>query len=423
MRKPLDLVYRLLEDSQLVPIVRSLEAEQLLQIIDHLGIEDGADLLSLASSQQLTRIFDSAFWKNPAPGEAERFDPEEFAVWLEVLRENGGDAAMKLIVEMDDDLLTLGLANNLLVVDYESLLVRMQNRTRSVDDDLLDKVLDGDRIMEWDDYLIISKSTRAWDTLVAVILAIDDDNPERMRRILAAIDYISTEYIEDNGGLHNVLTSGEMLETDLASDREARREEQGYVSPEAARAFLNQAQTSSIAEMHASKDDDYITRSYFRTYRRNAQDLDPGLLDREKLMFTLAESFPDIYRQLLDAEIITAEQSNLLPAEFNSQSSGSLLSQALRKLHQRNPEQYDRHLQELHYLANILIAGISNNGDRLRPVEAAERVIETCQSGMQFLLDPAGEISFDSVDTLLQTESLVKIFRIGWNLNNDHPLR
>lgn len=52
---------------------------------------------------------------------------------------------------------------------------------------------------------------------------------------------LATEHIVDNGGLYEVLTADEQLLADAAADREQRREQEGYVAPAEAAAFLMEA--------------------------------------------------------------------------------------------------------------------------------------------------------------------------------------
>jgi hypothetical protein len=56
---------------------------------------------------------------------------------------------------------------------------------------------------------------------------------------------MSREYIADNGGLYEVLSAEQMLEEDLAAERETRRAQHGYVAPSAAAAFLRLARKAS----------------------------------------------------------------------------------------------------------------------------------------------------------------------------------
>ena len=71
----------------------------------------------------------------------------------------------------------------------------------------------------------------------------------------------------------------------------------------------------------------------------------------------------------------------------------------------------------MNYLANVLIAGDSSNGKRLRPIEAVEKVMETCHIGMRYILPPELEKDIESVMEKINQEGLVKIFRIGWNIS------
>lgn len=79
-------------------------------------------------------------------------------------------------------------------------------------------------------------------------------------RLLRHFARLSTEYIEDNGGLYDVLTSEEMLAADLAGERQERRQLYGYVSPTSAAAFLELARHRTLAQHMAEKQWDYDTR-------------------------------------------------------------------------------------------------------------------------------------------------------------------
>ena len=52
---------------------------------------------------------------------------------------------------------------------------------------------------------------------------------------------MSTEYISGQGGLYQVLTADEMLDSDVAAARDDRRVAEGFISPADARAFLELA--------------------------------------------------------------------------------------------------------------------------------------------------------------------------------------
>ena len=80
-RSLMTLIYQLVEDSQLIQLIQAIDDDQLLRLIEHVGVEDAGDIISLASFTQLTHIFDNVFWKNASPGEREKFDSQQFALW------------------------------------------------------------------------------------------------------------------------------------------------------------------------------------------------------------------------------------------------------------------------------------------------------------------------------------------------------
>ena len=102
------LLLRILDRPELVAAVRELPASALGRLIDRVGLEDAGELVALASSEQLEGIFDEDLWRAAEPGEDERFRPERFALWLEVLLEGGDELLTERLCALPRDLLTLG---------------------------------------------------------------------------------------------------------------------------------------------------------------------------------------------------------------------------------------------------------------------------------------------------------------------------
>src|SRR4051794_14828598 len=86
-----DLLAHLLEEPDLVALVRTLDAPSLGALVRHIGLEDAGEIVDLATSDQLLHILDEDVWKSEAAGEDEVFDDGRFAVWLEVLLEAGDE--------------------------------------------------------------------------------------------------------------------------------------------------------------------------------------------------------------------------------------------------------------------------------------------------------------------------------------------
>ena len=67
-------------------------------------------------------------------------------------------------------------------------------------------------------------------------------------------------------------------------------------------------------------------------------------------------------------------------------------------------------MEELGYLANVLVAGGTYQGRAYRPVEAAEVVLATCNRGLAHLAGDA------SPETIITQHGADALFRIGWRL-------
>lgn len=413
----MNLIQKIIEEPLLTELACQADPEALVRLIRHIGIEDGVELLAFAPESRLVDIFDEAFWKNDTPGEAEQFDAEEFALWLEILHEQSSSTAQRIIAAMNNDLLTLAMAEHLLVVDYEALALRMQEADRPVEDDLLEKVLDTEYCLEWDGYLIISQKSRSWDSLIALLVNLDREDHDRVERLLKDLLFISTEYIEDNGGLYSVLKQGEMLEVDLAAEREERKAAQGFVAPETAAAFLRSAAETPMDELIGAVEHDYLTRMYFRTFDPDsAVSENKRVQQRDRLFSAIRCEMPELYQELLDAEVIVSSEGKALSMDSETCTGVGApqgIRHCLREMAQIYPERYDSCLVELHYLANILIAAKSSDSRKMRSIEAAENTLQLCHQGLARMLKTA-EPDHENMMDMLMKEGPVKLFRIGW---------
>src|SRR5439155_13487771 len=82
-------------------LVRSFAAESLFHTLKEIGLEDGAELLSLASGEQVCALVDLDCWKK------DRLETAMLLNWLEVIVEAGGRAVGELLNSIDRDLLVL----------------------------------------------------------------------------------------------------------------------------------------------------------------------------------------------------------------------------------------------------------------------------------------------------------------------------
>src|SRR6476661_681512 len=89
------LLMRILERPGLVAAVRELPGAVLGKLIDRIGLEDAGELVALATTEQLERVFDDDLWRADRAGGDETFRPERFALWLRVMFEAGEDALVQ----------------------------------------------------------------------------------------------------------------------------------------------------------------------------------------------------------------------------------------------------------------------------------------------------------------------------------------
>jgi Family of unknown function (DUF6178) len=412
-RQPGNLLRRVLDEPSLVAAVRSLEPRALRLWVERVGLEDASDLVALASEEQLLDLFDASLWKSENVGGDEHFDPARFATWLEVLLETGEEAAARRFIEMPEELLALSLHSQMLVLDVDALFADLARAGGRLAQEV-EAALESSLTFELDRYLLVSRRHEGWDALVTILTVLDRDQNQMLGGLLERCCAASADYVDDEGGLLAVLTSAEMLEIDAAADREDRRARQGYVSPADARAFLALARAQSADELLAQIGPDPLTRAYFRAHETRPAPTEPAA-PRGSASASAApadDSGERLLAALREAEILPAAQPLLAPPEQKL----DVFRAALARLAELDPAAHAQRMDELAYLANVLIAGASRGARAYRPVEAVEAVIETCTAGLAHLLGgPPGEES--AVDALARCRA-DRLFLAGWRLRS-----
>jgi hypothetical protein len=358
-----NLVVRILEQPELVAAVRELPPPVLSKLIERIGLEDAGELVALATAEQLERVFDDDLWKPVRAGQDETFRPDRFAVWLEVMAEAGEAHLIRRLLELPQDLLALVVHRLVLVVDTNELAEALSAPTYDAED--LDNALEKAPSEEWEELRLIARDPNTWDVVWSALTLLDRDHHDTLRAILDQCCAMTTEYINGNGGLYEVLTSSELLENDVAAARDDRRASQGFVSPADARAFLELARRSDALDAR-----DPITRAYFRN------------LAPPSLAAAAVAPVPGLAHHV---ELV-GDQKPLpaLPSGSGSGSESASTSQrrfeaAMRDLRERDPDVYAQRIAELGYLMNVMMAGSPHP---LRPVEALELVVRACEAGL-----------------------------------------
>jgi Family of unknown function (DUF6178) len=393
-----DLLTHLLEEPDLVALVRALDTPALGALVRHVGLEDAGEIVDLVTSEQLARILDEDVWRSQRPGEDEVFDAERFAVWLEVLLESGDEKVADKLVDLPEELVILGFHRQVLVLDMDALETEVASLDRS-DADAVEKALDGCLCEELGEYRIISRRHDGWDAVIAILLALDRNHHAFLARVLERLCHASSELIEENGGLCDALSSAEMIAEDAAADREDRRAAEGFVSPSSARSFLALARKATAAEVLAEKQRDPVTRAYFRELGAAPLPAQEG-----------GAASPRPLIALLRAAEAESPGALLLESALSARPRDEqLFRDAMRELARTDPAAYGSRLEELGYLVNVLLVGTSRDGRVLRPAEAAEQAVTTCNLGLVQVCK-----SQEEAVAILARTAADQLFRIGF---------
>ncbi len=402
---PVRLLRHVLESPGLVAAVRELPAPVLGKLIDSLGLESAGELVALATTPQLERVFDEDLWREDAVGDDPRFDPARFALWLEVMLEAGDDAVARRLCELPLDFVSLAVQRLVLVVDMDRLGTELGEDEDEVEQ--LEKALDSSLCEEWEEFRLIARNHRAWDSVLAALLALDREHHDVLRRILERCCAASSEHIDDNGGLHAVLTSDEMLESDARAERDDRRAARGYVSASDAKSFLALARQGLGDETER----DPVTRAYFRELERAAPPKVPAR--RAKARPQPPETHAAEVAELVG---LLEGAAGMTQAAVVSRGDDSLLARALAELSGTHPAVHAERLDELGFLANALVAGETHGGRRLRPIEALELALSVVGSALaaELAARSGGDQSVAAAAECLRARYLDLLFRRAW---------
>jgi hypothetical protein len=381
------LLMQILEQPELVSAVRELPAPVLSKLIDRIGLEDSGELVALATSEQLERMFDDDLWKAARAGDDETFRPDRFALWLEIMMEAGEAHLIQRLLALPRDLLALAVHRLVLVVDMDALADVMSAPTHDAME--LDRALENTPYEEWEEFRMFARDPNAWDIVGSALLSLDRDHHDYLRAILEQCCAMTTEFINGNGGLYQVLSSEELLENDVAAEREDRRAAQGFVSPADARSFLELARRGEALEER-----DPITHAYFRDVARPAVEkpdavaasgsqltaASPGL-DRLVTLLSEAEVMGTAAEQPLAA--LTSGKAGKKARKSKESRTAPLFEAAMSSLRERDAVVFSQRVAELGYLVNVIMAGSEQKGRAPRPLEALQRVLRACEAGLR----------------------------------------
>lgn len=417
LKSSTDLLKKILDQPDLPDVIRHLDGDVLSRLIHHVGLEDSAAIVAYTSADQLGQVFDEDLWKRKKPGQDDFFDGNRFGVWLEILMENGAACAVEKIMEMDENLVALGLFRHIRVK-------RLEDTWGYWRDDNGDRKGGGKRRSNGDrfrltfwPYGIIAKNTPAIGTVCEFLAELSEREPDKLYLLLDRCCGLTEDNKGGFGHRSEVLTLSQMLEQDLAAERDARKESRGFVTPASAVSFLRRARSVKTDILRNEHQPDPETRSYFKSWEKepgpvSASGHAPSEPRPDRQLDAAISRFLTILR---DAEVIQTGSSVSLLAGPDEKASGDVLplGQAIRVISRTQTELYDRLLKDISYLANTLIAGCPFKGRAFHPGEAADAALSTCNLGAEMLLK-ADNPDIKRLTALLEHKGLIILFMAGW---------
>lgn len=408
MAKSRPLLERLLNTPDLAKIVPHLQPDVLHRVIQNCGLEDCADFVALATPEQLSRVMDLDLWRVRSTGGNEELDAERFGVWLETLMQSGAAVAAQKVIGLDIELVIAGLARHAAVFDHAAV-----SAYTTLEGELIPgRELRGQLDRQIGGYVIDAKRTAAWDAIVDLLGFLASDHPEYFHRLMRGCIRLSSGTREADG-FHDLLQDVEQDTLDLSSQREERREKQGYLTPADARAFLQAGRELRI------KGDPPPRSAIAQAYFRAIEPAPPAENDvPRRLVAALRESSVDptpeidpeavaaVFEILREAGVVAAPPRGLLE-------SGDQTTSPLAWI-QAHVASHAASAEELAFLANTLIAGCPIQARAFTLQEASDAAAAICNLGLE-------NWPFDSprIGGLAQGRAdrdLITAFQVGWTI-------
>jgi hypothetical protein len=211
-------------------------------------------------------------------------------------------------------------------------------------------------------------------------------------------------------GLDDLLAEEDQSMFDLAVDRESRRDEQGYVTPAQARAFLQMSRELQLgaATMPPANP---VARAHLGSH--------PELNDKVEVISQSAEAAAALVDVLLEAGIIAPPPRALIGGSQGQAGEDKNSLQRIRWHMQfvfdRDHAAYAGRNEELTYLANTVMSGCALQGRPFTAQEAMDAAVAVCNVGLENW-PPLWSPSKTLPDDFLVDHDLVTVFQVGWTV-------
>jgi hypothetical protein len=439
MSKPRDLapvqdrLARLLDTSQLARVIPHLGPGILHQVIEYRGLAACTEILPLLAPDQLASVLDLDLWRAAEAAGDEQFDPDRFGEWIETLVDLDEATAARMVAGIDERLVVAGLSRFVRVIDPAACAGPWSfDETMEEAEEPFSGVT-----VEVGGYLLRARRTDGWDAVVTLLVALEAGHRDCFHAVMGGCRRLSSS-VPEIDGLDELMAEPAQLSHDVAVDREARRAEQGYLTPADARAFLQMARQPAARGRRTSPGAasslpiNPIAAAYLSAPDPNSDSTGSGAplaseADAEPLARDAAADEASVLAELLaEAGVVPGRSSSLLLEAPPGVSSRPARMRALME-HARAADEtaYLARNRELAFLANCLMAGCSIQARAFTVGEASDAVVATCELGLEHWparwqqaggLDaaPAEACPVTLPVTFLLAHDLVTAFQVGW---------
>jgi uncharacterized protein DUF6178 len=416
------LALRHIVDNPALPaVLGTMQPKALARLVERVGLNDAAEIMAHVPVRNLLRALDEAVWKSPRPGASQAFDPAEFVSWLQVWIEVDDLFVAERLAAINDEYLALCLSSVLLVDGSYSSGFAGDMSEYAVDSHAPDEpgytdCSNADCLI-YGHFLVRPSFEDDWEIIRAALDALWRHAPDRLLHVLGTLT--NSETMLESAGRRT------SLNLDVAFERERHRERRGYVSQTGARAFLASISITTTQELLMMSAYDNETHRFLAGIENHATGQHPiekvaandgadGKFLQTNEARALA-SMPASQDQISALSRLLENESIAAPKRFKSLSSNKherrvALAEELHHLECENQEAFQQRTRELAYLATVLIAGSSLEGEPFTGGDARDAAFATCNLGVEFIHSRQTGITLD------REPGLIRLFLIGWQL-------
>jgi Family of unknown function (DUF6178) len=418
------LLQKLSGNPSLPVFIRQLDTPVLNRLIEHVGLADATELIALTTPEQMRELFEVTLWESLIPGQSETHRPEKFLEWLDAMLAVGQGFAAGRLVDLGEDFIVLNLQPLIRVLEASVMSAHAD------DAPACQCTVCGleARDAAWDiigDYIVIAHHEDEWDSIRALLLQLDQDESGLLQRVLSRCCL--------RASVRGFADSGEATLADATWERETRREQRGFVTPQMASTFLKTAQAADRDVLLSARNYDPVTRHHFDQLHAAGSHAQPEPStempdpDQAAAPDASAAQLRALEQILAESDVISARPL-LLAGPASSDEWAMELQTHLDRLQYTDATTFTARLGELVYLANVLMAGSWFQGERFTEPEAARAALACANLGLDWLLNEAGAtqkpLRTRRIESLLEeAPGIVRLFQVGWNLLQSLPRR